>query len=270
MPDGRWIVSEWWIRMPEMAAQSDLRGGRRFYIDHYRQTGGLVVDAREAGGRVIGQRARTGGIEGVVRDSLGNPIRGAAVGVVGSNQQVFTNGEGAFSIMGLPPGKYQVEVVTGAFENAGLSTDPVTREVIAGELSPVEFHLPSIGELLFEACRAKPDDFEPLEEPSAVLTGTVLDGEGRRVSGATVEVQWNRYHFSGVTRDRRPSDLRHVPETRVMSTDSNGRFTFCAVPVGSTLFLSAATPEAEGAPIELIVPEHRLAVVQNLLLGTYQ
>lgn len=266
MPNGRWIVAEWWIRMPEMAAQADLEGGRRFYIDHYRQTGGLIVDVREVGGRVIGQRSRTGGIEGVVRDSLGSPVPGAAVGVIGSSQQVFTDADGAFTIAGLPPGRYQVQVVVGALEDAGLTADPVTREVRAGELSVADFHLPSVGELLFEACRTRSSQFEPLEEPGVVLTGVVLNATGSQVPAATVEVQWNRYNFSGVTNDRRPSDIRFTPETRVVETDSNGRFTFCEVPVERTLTLSASSPDVEGEPIEFVVPRHELAVVRNLRL----
>ena len=269
MPNGRWIVSEWWIRMPEMAAQPDLEGGRRFYIDHYRQTGGLIVDAREVGGRVIGQRSRTGGIEGVVRDSLGSPVHGAAVGVVGSTQQVFTDAEGTFAITGLPPGRYQVQVATDALEEIGLTEDPVTREVVSGELAVADFHLPSVGELLFETCRTSPGLFEPLEEPGVVLTGVVLDAAGVPVPEATVEVRWNRYNFSGVTNERRPSDIRFTPETRVVEADHRGRYTICEVPVERTLTLSGSSAEGEGETLEFVVPKHELAVVRNLRLSSY-
>lgn len=66
MPDGTWIVREWWIRMPIMAVQPDFRGRPLRFIVRYQQTGGLVVDIREAGGRSLGRHARTGGVEGVV------------------------------------------------------------------------------------------------------------------------------------------------------------------------------------------------------------
>lgn len=41
MPNGKWMVSEWWIRMPLMARQTDSRGRQRHYIARYKQTGAL-------------------------------------------------------------------------------------------------------------------------------------------------------------------------------------------------------------------------------------
>ena len=52
MPAGTWIVPEWWIRMPIMARQTDFEGRQRPYIASYHQTGGMVLEVREAGGRV--------------------------------------------------------------------------------------------------------------------------------------------------------------------------------------------------------------------------
>ena len=105
MPDGSWIVPEWWIRMPVVGVSQDYEGNRNTRIVQYHQTGGLVLDVREAGGRGLGRLARTGGIEGVVRDSLGMPLQGVRVGVVGSNQEVYSNSDGRYSITELPEGR---------------------------------------------------------------------------------------------------------------------------------------------------------------------
>jgi hypothetical protein len=119
MPNGTWIVPEWWIRMPVMTVRTEFDGRQRPAIARYHQTGGLVLEAREAGGRSLGQRAETGGVEGVVMDSLGTPLQGVRVGVLGGNQQVFTNAEGAFSITGLTEGRYQVRFVQPELEELG-------------------------------------------------------------------------------------------------------------------------------------------------------
>ncbi len=137
MPNGTWIVPEWWIRMPVMGSQTNFQRERRPYIAQYHQTGGLVLEAREAGGRSLGQRAQTGGIEGVVTDSLGIPLPGVRVGVVGSNQEVYSDRAGQFSITGLTDGRYQVRFVDARLEQAGYIPEPVPKDVIRGEMSYV-------------------------------------------------------------------------------------------------------------------------------------
>ena len=93
LPNGTWIVPEWWIRMPTIGYVRDESGRRQPYLESYRVSGGIVMEVQESGGRTIVE-AETGTIEGIVLDSLGvAPLRGARVGVRGSNQQVFTNAE---------------------------------------------------------------------------------------------------------------------------------------------------------------------------------
>ena len=49
MPDGSWIVPEWWIRMPVVGVSRDFEGTRTTQIVRYHQTGGLVLEVKEAG-----------------------------------------------------------------------------------------------------------------------------------------------------------------------------------------------------------------------------
>jgi len=273
MPDGKWIVSEWWIRMPLMAQQSDFQGRRRYYIDRYKQTGGLVVDVREGGGRRIEQPGRTGGIEGIVRDSFGGPARGVAVGIVGSDQQVYTDGEGRFGITGLPEGRYQLRVVPRELERQGFTPHPVARDVLAGEMSRVDYRLPSVREMLFETCEEfKRDERAAAVDDSSsagtvVLAGTVVDSLGSPVHGSTVRVEWDRFDFSGVVRDRRPEDLRRTSEVRTATSDASGRYNFCEVPSGRTITLSASTAVGESDEIQFVIPEHELGAVRTLVLS---
>jgi hypothetical protein len=261
MPNGTWIVPEWWIRMPVMSSQTDFRGNRLPYVAQYHQTGGLVVAAREAGGRSLGQRAETGGIEGVVTDSLGAPMRGVRVGVIGSNQEVYSNAEGAFSITGLTAGRYQVRFVAADLEQLGFLPEPVTRDVIRGEMSSLEYHMPSIGDVFFEACRGT-----QRAEGSAVLMGTVVNARGRPVPEATVRIRWVGY-YAGGGGDIDLTNLPTIGETTdgfEATAGPTGAFRFCEVPTGQRVMMYAVHGDARSEEFELTIAAHEVGVVRVL------
>ncbi|MEX2466264.1 MAG: carboxypeptidase regulatory-like domain-containing protein, partial [Gemmatimonadota bacterium] len=119
MPDGTWIVPEWWIRMPRLVEEHTVTGDIRRRIGGYRQSGGRVLEVRDRGGDAF-MRGESGTIEGFVQDSLGIvPLSGVRVGVVGSNQLVFTDEEGRFEITGLTDGTYEIRFVDTRLEEYG-------------------------------------------------------------------------------------------------------------------------------------------------------
>lgn len=259
MPNGTWIVPEWWIRMPIMENQTGFDRRVRNYIAQYHQTGGLVLGVREAGGRSLGQRAETGGIEGVVRDSLGIPKRGVRVGVVGSNQEVYSNAEGEFSITGLTAGRYQVRFVDAQLENMGYIPNPVERDVIRGEMALLEFFTPSIGDVLFEAC----EGVERARD-TVLLAGSVVDARGRPVPGAMVQVSWTGYSTTGggdiqlATGSTRGGGFGGNLNEDVsgFQTEANqtGFFKFCGVPAGARLQLMGISGDQESEEYEVRIP----------------
>lgn len=273
MPDGTWIVPEWWIRMPVMSSQTDFEGRVRPYIVRYHQTGGMVTEVREAGGRSLGQRAETGGVEGVVMDSLGVPLRGVRVGVIGSNQEVYTDAEGEFSITGLTEGRYQVRFVDPALESAGFIPPPVAQDVIRGEIAQMEYHMPSMGDVLFEVCRGeeKPDG-------TAVLAGTVVDGFGRPVPNAVVRVLWTGYETRGGT-SLTAADVREMNTAAGANnvteatdgfekpTGADGSYSFCGVPADETLRVSAWTEDRTSGEVEVVISPVQVGKMQVLELS---
>ena len=205
-----------------------------------------MLEVREAGGRTLEQRSQAGGIEGVVVDSLGALKPGVRVGVVGSNQQVFTNTEGEFTISGLTDGVYQVQFVDDRLSEVGVVPPPITREVIRGELSYVEFHVPSLREVLLEACAD-----EPREDGAYPLLGSVLsDFRDRPVSGATVLVQWSGFQTSLGFRAIR-EDITGLETT----SGSDGAFEFCGLPSGEELTITSIVDGEESAPRTLRISE---------------
>lgn len=265
LPDGTWIVPEWWIRMPVMTTQTDFEGRQRPYILQYHQTGGMVTEVREAGGRSLGQRAQTGGIEGVVRDSLGVPLRGVRIGVVGSNQEVYSNADGEFSITGLTEGRFQVRFVDAQLEQAGYIPEPVTRDVIVGEMTDMEFHMPSIGDVLFEACRGVERD-----QGSVLLAGTVVDARGRPAPGVTVRAVWTGYTVvggGGINPEQ--GDISGLAEqTNGFETTASqtGFFRFCGVPANTAIELYAAGPDSESERYEVQIPDYETGALRVLEL----
>ncbi len=263
MPDGTWIVPEWWIRMPVMSVQTDFQGDRRPFIAQFHQTGGLVLEAREAGGRSLGQRAQTGGVEGVVMDSIGVPLGGVRVGVVGSNQEFYTDPEGKFSIAGLTEGRYQVRFVDARLEQAGYIPEPVPRDVIRGELGYMEYHMPSMGDVLFEACRGVGRD-----EGSVVLAGTVVDGMGQVVPDATVRVSWTGFFQAGGgwVDSENPNGLTQTTDGFETSTSSTGFFNFCGVPPETDLRLYAVSGAEESDEHTVQISEFDTGALRVLVI----
>src|ERR1700687_588704 len=87
--------------------------------------------------------AQTGSIQGTVTDSAGAVVQGAEVTVknLGSNEQrsVTTRGTGAYSIVSLPPGDYDVTVKIASFKVYHVSNLPLTVGQMLGlnvELEP--------------------------------------------------------------------------------------------------------------------------------------
>ena len=249
MPNGTWIVPEWWIRMPIMENQTGFDRRVRNYIAQYHQTGGLVLEVREAGGRSLGQRAQTGGIEGVVRDSLGVPQRGVRIGVVGSNQEVYSNTEGEYSITGLTEGRYQVRFVDAKLGDMGYIPNPVERDVIRGEMAFLDFFTPSIGDVLLEAC-------EGVERArgTVLLAGTVLDGRDRPVANAQVQVSWVGYSVAGGGNIAVGSELSADVSGFSTTSNSAGFFKFCGVPAGIRLELQAQSDNRRSNLAEVMIP----------------
>ena len=189
----------------------------------------------------------------MVVDSVGVPVRGARVGVMGSNQEVYSNAEGRFSITGLTEGRYQIRFIDPGLEAYGFVPEPVTRDVIRGEVGSFDFHLPSIGDVLFEACRD-----EAVPDGSVVLAGMVKDEHGRAIPNATVRLRWSRFDVTSA----RPTVDNTDVET---SANDAGFYRFCGVPSGRLLTVRALVGDNESEPVEVRITQAdaaKLAVLE--------
>jgi hypothetical protein len=261
LPNGTWIVPEWWIQMPRIGVFYDTSGRSRMRITAYRRTGGRVMQVREAGaaGRTIVE-AQTGTIEGVVLDSLGTePLAGARVGMVGSNQTVFTDANGQFVIRGLTGGRYQISISHSSVEEVGFRPPPIIEEVVEGQVTGVQFRMPAKSDVVFEACRD-----ESQEDGSAAVLGQVVDQRGRALPGATVSLTWERFRatLGGVPQQADVLGLQAV-------ADADGYYRICGVPENQLLTIRGGFDGTETAGDTIRVREesgarvHRVEIRSN-------
>ena len=259
LPNGNWIVPEWWIRMPTVGYVRDASGRRQPYLEAYRVMGGIVTEVQESGGRTV-VRAETGTIEGIVLDSLGaEPLRGARVGVVGSPQSVFTNAEGRFAIPGLTEGTYQLHFSHARLEMMGYVPEPVVQEVVKGGVAAVRFMMPSITDIAFEACRD-----QVVDEGTSLLLGWVRDAAtSRPMPGAAVQVRWEKVRMVNVGLE----NARITGETMSgfqVNADEEGRYRICGVPANELLTINTIMDGVELAGDTTSIDEFAAAKVYIL------
>ena len=216
---------------------------------------------REAGaaGRTVVE-AETGAIEGVVFDSLGiEPLVGARVGMVGSNQTVFTDANGQFVIQGLTGGRYQISISHPSVEEIGFRPPPIIEEVVEGQVTAVQFRMPAKSDVVFEACRG-----ESQEDGSGAVLGQVVDQRGRALPGATVSLTWQRF-ISVLGGLPQQADILGLQAT----ADADGYYRICGVPEGQLLTIRGGYEGVETAGDTIRVREeggarvHRVEIRSN-------
>ena len=212
LPNGTWIVKAWTIRMPTINQIQDSRTGEiRFRVTGYRSEEGSVQRALTNTGNVVVD-VGAGSIHGMVTDSLGQPVTGLRVWVEGTSMETLTDSVGAFGFPGIGRGTWTLSTTFPALEAIGSEAVQVDALVGDAGVGAARLELPSVTSLVLARCRANP----PASD-EAVLAGRVLDTHGAPVPGATVIVSW-----------------RGVSSSVSVAADSNGIFTFCAAPTGTT------------------------------------
>ncbi len=111
MPDGRWIVSRWWIRMPVVRKVESLKGpiwDFKEAVVGFREQGGEVRRVFAPDGRTTYARNRAT-VRGTVVDSTtGNLLAGAYVRLAGTDFVTVSDVDGSYWLTDLPEGQYAV------------------------------------------------------------------------------------------------------------------------------------------------------------------
>jgi Carboxypeptidase regulatory-like domain len=251
LPSGAWIVSEWWIRMPQIGRSAGWIGRAKSILVGYLDRGGRVAEIRSQGTEAD---RRFGGatLYGTVYDSLtATPLAGARVWVVGSRYSVRTDVKGRFTLANIPPGPRGITFYHPELARRGIPSPVVPVEVRGGSSATLALAVPGFTTIASLFCE---DSADP---PDAILTGTVLR-EGGAEPAPAAEVRANWTETGGAARSMRAE----------ATAGSDGRYFLCGLPSAVPVSLAVRTASGlwrETGSVEL--PERRI-VMKELRPGT--
>ena len=264
LPNGTWVVREWYIRMPRAGVRPNpfTHIPQRF-LAGIRETGALVMRILTPEGETL-LESETGVIEGTVLDSLHTrPLEGARVFADGTDHSAVTGPDGRYRLTGLTEGVYRIAYLHPALDEIGYAAPPIEVEVRRGEVAALRLLTPSRREVLRAACAE-----EEVVDGTGVLGGRVVDAvSGVPVGGATVTATWTGWnaYSSGAGTGSNPrgggdpaAGLVTVEE-RVRQyeevTGTDGRFLFCRVPAGPNVVVEAIAAQRTAQPQTFVLEE---------------
>ena len=181
LPNGTWIVREWWIHMPIMDVHRRGRLRRRGYRDE----GGIAWRVADSSGEIV-LESSTATIAGSTQDSIRvGEAASATVRVLGSGEERAVEADGPFLLPGLAGGLHKLVVRHTLLDTLGLPA-PVT-EVVSqlGEMTHVTLRVPALADVLDELCGGT------LRPPqTAPLLGRVTDASGRPQADILIKLAW--------------------------------------------------------------------------------
>ena len=233
LPNGRWIVSAWVIRMPVLEEDRRQRAAL---------PGGLDVDAssrlvlravREEGGTVLldrGPPPPRKAITGTVLGGTGAPVAGAKVSVEGTSISALTGSDGHFEIRGIPEGLYSVVVTTPELDSLGVTGPADTVRLTARGGPDVMLSVPSRASLAPTMC---PDPVT--DRRLAALRVLVVDSaSGAPLRDVDARVWWKSY-----TGSLSAKNLAEKVDGVVARLDSLGSFTICGLPPDQAIYVES-------------------------------
>ena len=246
LPDGRWIVWRWYIRLPQLVRKTggadpmQAANAGRITLGSIKEEGGEVLEVLPAGAR----RTTLGVVNGVVHDSTrGAPLAGARVFLSGTSYAAITDADGRYRIDSVRPGAYDVSLLTPRLDSLLLDAPVRHVTVSAAAETNLDFGIPSRSTIVSRLC---PD--VPSADSSAVLFGTVRDTSGRLASGVEVRAHWQSFAKAG------PADAeRLLARATVVETQSvaGGRYALCGIPADTRVTLRANRGDGASASATL-------------------
>jgi len=231
LPNGAWVIRDWWIRMPEMGKTFTIRpsDSDRYYVAGIKEVGGEITRYTSLDRGETSQMER-GVLEGQVWDSIRQiPLAGATVFLSGTSYASETDSEGGFLMPDLPGGIFTASFSHPQLDSLGLFSQAVEVEITPGEFSRVELHIPSAASLVGSICSE-----EEYGSRTSVVLGFVRTAEsGSPVPGATVTVAWKVFGAGS-----RRNFIEGSYEA-IATSDSTGRYTACGVPKDTYLTIQA-------------------------------
>lgn len=232
LPDGRWIVWRWYIRMPILERKRHMVNQElsdwRTEVVQVREDGAELLEVRPPGSP--GNARAT--LRGTVFDSLsGSIMPGVRVFISGTSFAATTLADGSYRIDSVPPGWYKASIIAPRLDS--LLIEPPVREITlsAGEDKRMDLAVPSLHTLSARLCAA------PIDDSSSVIVGVVRDS-GLTASEAHVRAEW--LEVAKVASDR----LRTQPISNETMSTAGGRYSLCDIPTEKQITVRASRGRA--------------------------
>ncbi len=213
LPNGRWIVRDWYVRAPGFRlVRSTIQ--RRQMVEAVYESGAEVTTVRGPGFEWSPQ-LRTATLMGSVYDSTTSAaLGGATVRLAGTGWRTRADGSGAFEMTGLPNGRYRVVFEHARLDSLGLAPRGLDVELDSLRPARVALAIPSRWTLLAETC------------PEGL--------------GATV-VGWTTTSDGATPAPRALVTIRDAegPTLASVSAGADGAYQACDLPTGREVMLTA-------------------------------
>jgi hypothetical protein len=259
MRNGGWAISRWSIRMPVVVLRErfGVTGGLEPRVSEMRVAGGELALVVRAGDTLWSRPPLV--LAGTVTDSLsGTPVSGAQVALRGTTLGGTTNDAGRFSVAGVLPGEYTLEVRTPSLESVNaVHQAPM---VFTDNAVPIRIRVPNARQFATAVCRSARALTNTVSE--GILVGTVQSrGDSVLLPKASVVVEWNEFLIQNGAPVQRPRWLDG-------QTDAKGVFRICGVPINTALVVRAVGDSGSAASVTTRIPPNGRFARADLILDT--
>ncbi len=242
LPDGRWFVSRWWIRMPLVVAVESLKGPIWDFpeaVVGFEEEGGEVMKVYAGDGRTVFARDRAT-VSGIVYDSTtGQRLGGAFVSLDGTDWVTISQPDGRYWLTDLPDGTYQLVFTHPRAALFGL-TDSWSVRLREGQESYRDLAIPPNDVIVERRCGARGDEV-------GLLLGNIYEeGTDAVVADADVKVTW-------LEETAGAESLRSL----AVRTDSTGVYRAC-VPRGAPLSVEVTIADELVSAVPAVFGESKL------------
>jgi len=244
---GRWIVEQWWIRVPSTATRV-IRGDaptvpgaprvdtQREELMNIRRTSGQVTEIRR-GNDVLWERGRVNVVVEVVDSVTSAPVRGVLVRTAESRSAAASDSVGRVRLDRISPGPITVRLESPMLESIGRSPFMVPVTVTAVNDATISIAIPSERAAVIARCGER-----SLDWGEGMLRGSIVGSDS--TTKAPVVVSWKASYarLGG-------GESVVAEQKREVAVGPDGVFEICGVPRDATVTIQRkgeATPLATG------------------------
>lgn len=221
LPNGGWLVSRWWIRMPTSVKVEGRTARALTFVDE----GGEVRTA--AAGGTVWSLLAAGTIAGVVFDSTtGRPLSDAGVALAGTVLSARTDANGHFRVSNLPGGTYALTLSHARLDSLPrYPAESHTVRVEPGDTTLVVLAIPPLERSALASCLAT---MVPEADRVAVYGAIRMQETGEPVPRARLRLSWDSSF-------RAARQLLGAANTLELEADERGRYIACDLPGRMTI-----------------------------------